>query len=586
MKKIVSILILVLCSTALFAEGYSEMQEAKAKTITVLATTDIHSDIWGFSYENDKETTNTGMARAYTYIKEVRKENPNNVILVDNGDTIQGNILTDDIYNKQDGPHPVIQAMNYMGYDSMTLGNHEYNFGIGLINRIIAQANFPILAANVSYLDGTPLANAYTIIERNGTKIGIIGITNPNAPTWDGDKVAALKFSSGADTCRAVIDEIKDKCDVLICVAHLGETAEFDQDFEGDAGNKIAEECPELDLLMLGHFHSNVQSEVNGVKILECAKNAASVARFDISINANNVVTGVETQLVDMSSYEPSKEIRELPIVAQAHQATRDFIKGGVKDENGEVQSVALGVASETFQPVNEMKGIPEGKLKDTAVIDLINKVELLNSNADVVTAALFKDTSDLPKGDLNYGNIFDIYKYDNTLYTVEITGAELKEYMEWAVRGLNTFQPGDLNISFNKEYPGYLYDMFAGVNYEVNVSKPIGSRIENVTFKGKPLDPNQKLILGVNNYRYSGLKAAKIISGKRNWESSNSIRDMLVRYLEEKGTISPEVDNNWKLTGYSWDADLRAKACELVNNGTIETPYNKSLTKADLSNY
>ncbi len=127
---------------------------------------------------------------------------------------------------------------------------------------------------------------------------------------------------------------------------------------------------------------------------------------------------------------------------------------------------------------------------------------------------------------------------------------------------------------------------MFAGVNYEVNVSKPIGSRIENVTFKGKPLDPNQKLILGVNNYRYSGLKAAKIIAGKRNWESSNSIRDMIVNYLEEMGTISPEVDNNWKLTGYSWDKDLRAKACKLVNNGTIETPYNKSLTKADLANY
>ncbi|MGD6731473.1 MAG: bifunctional metallophosphatase/5'-nucleotidase [Pleomorphochaeta sp.] len=585
MKKTTLLMVLLLSTTALFAQGYPE-EMPEAKTITVLATTDIHSDIWGFSYENDSETKNTGMARAYTYIKQVREENPNNVILVDNGDTIQGNILTDDIYNKQDGPHPVIQAMNYMGYDSMTLGNHEYNFGLDMVNRIIAQANFPILAANVSYVDGTPLANSYTIIERNGTKIGIIGITNPNAPTWDGDKVAALTFKSGADTCRAVIDEIEDQCDILICVAHLGETAEFDQDNEGDAGLKIAEECPELDMLMLGHFHSNVQNEVNGVKILECKKNAATVARFDISVNEYNEVTGVETQLVDMADYEPSAEIRELAIVAQAHQATRDFIKGGVKDENGEVQSVALGTASETFQPENEMMGIPEGKLRDTAVIDLINKVELMNSDADVVSAALFKDTSDLPKGDLNYGNIFDIYKYDNTLYTVEITGAELKDYMEWAVRGLNTFKEGDLNISFNEEYPGYLYDMFAGVDYEVNVSKPIGSRIENVMFKGKPLDPNQTLTLGVNNYRYSGLKAAKIISGKRNWESSNSIRDMIVSYLEEEGTISPEVDNNWKLTGYSWDEELRAKACELVNNGTIETPYYKSLTEADLLNY
>lgn len=581
MKKVILFLVLLVSTTTLFAQGYNEMP--KAKTITVLATTDIHSDIWGFSYENDKETTNTGMARAYTYIKEVRKENPGNVILVDNGDTIQGNILTDDIYNKKDGPHPVIQAMNYMGYDSMTLGNHEYNFGIDLIDKIIAQANFPILGANVQYIDGTPLVNSYTIIQRNGTRIGIIGITNPNAPTWDGDKVSALKFEGGAKTCRAVVDEIKDKCDVLICVAHLGETAEFDQDFRTDAGLKIAEECPELNLLMLGHFHSNVQKEVNGVKILECKKNARTVARFDITVNSNNDVIGVETQLVDMAGYEPSQEIRNIAIVAQAHQVTRDFIKGGVKDANGEVQSVALGVASETFQPQNEMNGLPEGKLRDTAVIDLINMVELMNSNADVVTAALFKDSSNLPKGDLNYGNIFNIYKFDNTLYTVEITGAELKSYMEWAVRGLNTFNEGDLNISFNSEYPGYLYDMFSGVDYEVNISKPMGSRIENIIFKGKPLDLNQKLILGVNNYRYSGLKAANIISGKRNWESSNSIRDMIVKYLETEGTITPEVDNNWKLTGYSWDENLRAKAIEKVNGGSLETPYNKSLTKSDL---
>lgn len=584
MKKFVLLLVLVLSTSTLFANGYAEIPEEK--TITILASSDVHSDIWGFSYENDKESKNTGLARFYTYIKEVRNENPGNVVLVDNGDTIQGNILTDDIYNKQEGPHPVIQVMNYMGYDSMTLGNHEYNFGLDTVNRIIAQANFPILAANVSYLDGTPLTNSYTIIERSGVRIGIIGITNPNAPTWDGEKVAALKFESGAETCKAVIEEIEDKCDVLICVAHLGETAEFDQDNESDAGLKIAEECPELDMLMLGHFHSNVQKEVNGVKVLESKKGAKTIARFDVTVDASYNVINVDTQLVEMENYEPSSEIRELPIVAEAHQATRDFIKGGVKDENGEVQAVALGVASRDFQPENEMMGLPEGKLRDTAVIDLINKVQLMNSDADVVTAALFKDTSNLPKGDLNYGNIFDIYKYDNTLYTVEITGAELKDYMEWAVRGLNTFKPGDLNISFNEEFPGYLYDMFAGVNYEVNVSKPVGSRIENITFKGKALDPAQKLILGVNNYRYSGIKAANIISGKRHWESSNSIRDMIVKYLEEEGTIYPQVDNNWKLTGYSWDSELREKACMLVNNGSIETPYYKSLTKADLMKY
>ncbi len=582
MKKLLLIFVVALLATPLFSQGIRE-DSYSPKTISVLATTDVHSDIVGYYYEDNKESKNTGLSRVYTYVKKVRMENPGNVILVDNGDSLQGNILTDDLYNKMDGPHPYIQTMNYMGYDSMTLGNHEFNFGISLINRLIAQANFPILAANVHYLDGTPLAASYTIVKRGNTKIGIIGITNPNVPKWDGDKVSSLEFEGAATVVRDVIEEIKDQCDVLICVAHMGETAEFDQDNRGDSGNKIAELNPELDLLMLGHFHSDVTSEVNGVKILECKKNGRSVARFDIHMDSNNNVTSVDAKLVDMQDYEPSKEITEMPIVKEAHQATIDFIKGGVRDADGNIQSVALGQASENFQPKNEIMGIPEGKLRDTAVIDLINKVELMNSNADVVTTALFKDTSDLPKGDLNYGNIFNIYKFDNTLYTVEITGQELLNYMEWAVRGLNTFKEGDLNISFNEEIPGYLYDMFSGVNYEVNVSKPVGHRIENVMFKGKALDPNQKLTLAVNNYRYSGLKAANIISGKRNWESPNSIRDMIVAYLQEMGTITPEVDNNWKLTGYSWDNKLRAKAIEMVNNGELETPYYKSLRESDL---
>ena len=162
--------------------------------ITVLATTDIHSNVWGFSYENDKETDNNGLARIASYIEEVRSQVPY-VILVDNGDTVQGNIMTDDIYNKQEGPHPIITAMNALEYDSMTLGNHEYNFGEDLIVRLQSLAEFPLLAANLSRLDGTMAALPYTIVERGGVRVGIIGITNPDAPRWDGEKVDSFSFA-------------------------------------------------------------------------------------------------------------------------------------------------------------------------------------------------------------------------------------------------------------------------------------------------------------------------------------------------------------------------------------------------------
>ena len=142
-------------------------------------------------------------------------------------------------------------------------------------------------------------------------------------------------------------------------------------------------------------------------------------------------------------------------------------------------------VTTAKFQPENEIAGLPEGKLRDTAVMDLINQIQLENSGADVSAAALFKGTSDLPKGDINYGNIFDIYKFDNTLYRVSVTGAELKAYMEWSAECYNQWQEGDINISFDPEYPDYLYDMFAGVDYEIDLSQPKGQRIQNVMFHG-----------------------------------------------------------------------------------------------------
>ena len=162
----VSLLVFALIFTTSFAKG----PEKTPKTITVIGTTDLHGNIWGYSYEDNKETTNNGIARVYSYIESVRKENPGNVVLIDDGDTFQGTILTDDIYNKQDGKHPMVSVLNFMKYDAMALGNHEFNFGLDLIKRIQKQAKFPILGANVRYKNGKEFAKAYTIIKRGGVK--------------------------------------------------------------------------------------------------------------------------------------------------------------------------------------------------------------------------------------------------------------------------------------------------------------------------------------------------------------------------------------------------------------------------------
>lgn len=568
--------------------------ETGEKTITVLGTTDMHSNIWGFTYEDNAETQNNGMARVYSYIQEVRAENPNTV-LVDAGDFIQGTILSDDIYNKSEGDHPVITAMNFMGYDAITLGNHEFNSssstatvsgvsGIELIQRIQKLSEAPVLAANIKYKNGDKFAEGYTIVERDGVKIGIIGLGNPNIPRWEGEKVDELDFEAVGTAARRVADEIKDQCDILVAVCHAGMNAEYDEDGGSDAAAKIIELCPEVDVLMVGHMHITVNEKV-GTTVVGGGRNAGrEVVRFDLTLDKDNNVIDSSVQTVDMANYVPSEELRSIPFITEAHEKTISFIQGGTSGEEGE-QGEPLGTTTAKFQPVNEISTLPQGKLEDTAVMDLINKVQLENSGADVSAAALFKDTSDLPEGSINYGNIFDIYKFDNTLYRVTVTGKELKDYMEWSAACYNQWVPGDINISFDPEYPGYLYDMFAGVDYEIDLSQPKGQRIKNVMFKGEPLADDQVLTLAVNNYRYSsGLKAQNLVAGKRDWESPNSIRDMLVAYFAGNSPVAPEVDNNWKITGVDLQRDNpdRAALIALVNNGQLKAPYDKSLNLND----
>lgn len=578
-------LLSLLASAALLASLLPAAFAAEAegeKHITILGTSDMHGNIWGYSYEDNAETDNNGMARLYTYIQQVRAENPN-TFLVDAGDDIQGTIMTDDLYNKTpEEPHPVVTAMNYMGYDAMTLGNHEFNWGIPTMQAILGQASFPVLAANVTGAQGEPVTGAgWTIVERGGVKLAVIGVVTPDVPIWDSGKdgIDDAVYEAANVAVGKAIDEIGDQADVIMVSAHMGMYAEFDEEGGSDSAQKILDDNPEIDVLQVAHNHV-VVNEKQGSTVIGGVRNGGrDIARFDLTLDADNQIIDSSVEIVDMTGVTPSQELREIPLVAEAHQKTIDYINGGGSGDEGE-GGASLGSTTARFQPENEIRGIPAGRVMDTAVMDLINTVQLENSGADVTAVALFKDTSDLKKGDLNYGNLFDIYKYPNVLYTVKVSGAEMKAYMEWAAACWNQWKEGDVSISFNPQKPGYFHDHFIGLNYEVNLSKPAGERIENVTFQGKPLTDDMTLTLCVNDYRYTGLKNEGIISGEKEWESSASVRDMLVAYLAEHDPLEPAVDHNWKITGVDLQKDNpdRATLIELVNTGRLESPYSQSL--------
>lgn len=534
---------------------------AETVKITILGTTDLHANIYNWSYEDGKETEDFGMSKVFSVVEKVREENPN-TLLIDNGDTIQGTILSDDLYNfNLELEHPVIDVMNFMGYDAMTLGNHEFNFGLEMVKKIQEEAEFPILAANANYnADDSYLAKPYIIKEIAGVKVGILGLTNPNIPRWDGPKVTELKFASPVESAEKHIKEMKEEgVDLIILSAHMGYTPEYG----GDGADEVIAKFPEIAAVLTGHAHATEKKE-DGNTLVGAARNEGrQVVRFDFELTKKDgkwVVADSTVDIIEVKEYEASTELKEY--AKEYHNKTLEFLED------------VIGKASKNFAPESEIPGIPEAQLRDTGLIDLINKVQLKATGADVAGAALFASGSNLRAGDLTYASIFEIYKYPNTLVGVEVTGAELKAYMEWSAAYYNTFIPGDINISFNPKIRVYNYDMFQGVDYKVDLSKPEGERIVDLKFKGELVKDTDTLKLAINNYRYGGLKNMGIISGEPYFESDpKSLRSYIADYIAEHGTIDPVVDNNWEVTGADFNHPLRDYIISQIKEGKIEIP-------------
>lgn len=546
--------------------------EAEKQTITVLGTSDIHSYIYPWDYKLGEADKDAGLAKVYSVVKEVRAENPN-TILIDNGDTIQGTELSDVFKKDETVMHPMIKVMNYMGYDSWTLGNHEFNYGLGVLNRVVGEAEFPVLSANTYNADGTNFVQPYTVKEVDGVKVGILGMTTPNIPRWDGDKVEGMKFNSLIDEGNKWVKVLKEEEDVDIIIAsiHAGLDGEYWDD-GGDSVRAVAENVPGIDAILAGHAHSDIEGEmINGVLISEPKRYGNRVSRFDITVEKVNgewKVIEKTAENIDTYNYEAAPEILEL--AKDYHQKTLDYV------------NTPIGQASGDFVPADELPGIPTAQTQDTALLDLINKVQLEYTGADVSLAALFESSSNLLEGPLTIKDAANIYKYDNTLYMTKVNGKQLKGLMEWSASYFNTYKPGDLTVSFNPGIRGYNYDMYSGVEYDIDISEEPGNRIKNLTFKGKPVTDDMEFKLALNNYRYNGMKKDGLITEDILFDSyatygdDGQIRNLIAKYISEKGTISPEVDNNWKLTGANFDHWAKESAYELIKKGIIEIPVSE----------
>lgn len=544
------------------------------KNLTILATADMHGRIYAYEYAVDAVDVDAGYAKAQTIIKEEKAKNPNS-ILMDVGDTVQDNSA--ELFN--DLPvHPMVQAMNSMGYDTWTLGNHEFNFEKAFLDRNIAAFKGDVLAANIYKEDGSRFVKPYTIINKDGVRVAIIGLITPHVPRWEAsspEHFQGLTFNKVVDEAKKAIKELAGKYDVLVGAFHEGREGEY-----GDVGIKaIAEACPEFDVIFGGHEHAKFDDlVVNGVKLIEPGAYGWAVAKADIKVTKSGnswTVAGVTTKNIETTPVAEDKEIlKEFEFVHQKSLDDANVVVGKVTEDFVKNVDYITGAAKVTTMPTTQ--------LMDSALMDLINEVQLYYTKAEVSSAAVFKSDMNLRAGDFKKKNVADIYKYTNTLMAVNITGENLIKYMEWSVSYYNTAKEGDVTVSFDPNIRDYNYDMFAGINYDIDISKPAGSRIVNATIGGKPVDNAKIYKLAVNNYRFGTISSLGYVTADdvyydsyAEYQDAGRIRDLIGKYVTDLkgGVVAPSCDNNWKIIGFDFNHPLKDVVFDMIRKGEIKIP-------------
>lgn len=545
--------------------------------ITILETSDLHGVIYPYDYAADT-ALNGGLAKVATIVKQEREKDPN-LLLVDCGDTLQGNMISD---FRENDVHPMFDAMNLLKFDAFALGNHEFNFEWDNLVKALKSFDGEVLSANIYKKNGERYAKPYMIKEIEGVKVGIFGLVAPHVTTWEASDPTHfdnMTFTTPMEETGKVLDELEDKADVIIGLAHYGLNGEYGTEGMREVVEAYADR---IDGMLIGHAHQVIDEEIAGVPVLEPGSNGTNVAKLTLTVEKVDGKWEVVNHAMEMLS---TKEVEPDAEMMEAMKYVDDESKAKANEVVGQV-------SADFFEDTYVLPNLPRVYVEDNALIDLINKVQMEYAGADVSLAATFGDNLNLMKGDFKYKDGVKVYKYDNFLIGVKVNGATLKQIMEkQAGTFFNQFKPGDVTVSFKEGVANYMYDAFAGVDYEINISKPEGQRIENVMYKGAPLADDQELVLAVNNYRYGNLMSAGFVTdADKVFDSNNeilsTIRDMVIDYVTKKGTIDPECDHNWKITGLVEYPEAE-EVYEKVHKGEIEIEKGnrKSLNIFELRN-
>ena len=558
--------------------------------LQILATSDTHGRFLPWDYAANKADTSGSVAQQAAAIAQRRTPS---TIVVDAGDTIQGNSA--ELF-LQDEMHPMSAGMNAIGYDVWVTGNHEFNFGMDTLKRVIAQQKAKVLVGNVYAPDGTPLADGYTILNKQGVKVGVIGMVTPNITRWDSKNLEGWTVTNPVDECRKLTKQLRGQVDVLLGVMHMDPESEYG--VYGSGARDLAEACPEFDVIVAAHGHRSVPGEmINGVLVVENSGNASTLSEIHLQLKRKwDGGWSIDQRTSEIVS------MKDLPADAALSQQLAGYDARAKADAETLIGELRGG----NMAPENDVVNIPQPMVQDTALLDFINEVQMYYTGAKVSATALTSMTSQMKEGPIRKCDTASIYTYQNTLYKLEMNGAQLRSFMEWSAGFFKTWVPGDLTVAFDPSTRYYLYDAFEGVNYEIDVSQEPGGRIRNLTWPdGSPVRDEEVFTVAVNNYRATtqlliaadifapGEPLPKLLEIDVRGELGG-IRELLADYIRtvKGGVIQPKVNNNWKLVGTNWDEAKRAQALKLLAEGKMPLPGSSTsrtlpgaaVTEADLA--
>ena len=518
--------------------------------LVIVATTDLHGRVLGYDDVRDAEAPG-GLSRAATIISTLRAQYPGQVILVDAGDLIEGNLFATYFARVAPArPHPIIDALGGLDYDAATPGNHDFDFGVDALRTAMTDATFRYVSANVmvpatqAERSDTPLFSPTAVVVRNGIRVGITGFTTPGVAVWDRlqltGKLKVLPIGQAAPRAMAELERQGVDLKVALVHAGLGEPSSYDTAGVGPENNAevLAGITPKPDLVVFGHTHREVKDSIlNGVHFVQPGFWGRSLSVVHVWLKRENGKWGVDRLRADLI---PLATVAELPSFVRrlAPSESRVRIWAGQ----------TLGTAASGFDG-------RYSRAEDTPLIDFVNEVMRRHAGADLSATPSFDPGASFP-GEIHLRDLAGVYPFDNTLMAVRITGRQLKEYLEQSARYFRTYSPGQPLI--NPAVPGYNYDIVSGVDYQIDLSQPEGQRIRGLLYKGRPVTGVDTFTIALSNYRASGgggydmLKGAKVV-----YDKGEDIRDLLAAEIKKDGNVTAAAyyHRNWSILSPAYAA-------------------------------